>query len=79
LPPLYFFDEIADSIVIEDDVGIELPDLNAARLDAVKSAREQIAGSAKAGFDSLYWQLLVREERRKMIFKLPFRETSTRR
>jgi hypothetical protein len=74
--PLYFFDEIAGFIVIEDDAGIELPDLNAARLEAVKGAREQIAESAKAGFDALDWQFLVRDER---IFRLLFRETLTRR
>jgi hypothetical protein len=77
--PLYFFDEIAGFIVIEDDAGIELPDLNAARLEAVKGAREQIAESAKAGFDALDWQFLVRDERRKLIFRLLFRETLTRR
>jgi hypothetical protein len=65
--------------VIEDDAGIELPDLETARLEAIKSAREQIAQFAKAGSDVLNWQLMVRDERRRLIFRLPFRETLTRR
>lgn len=77
--PLYFFDEITGVAVIEDDLGVELPDLEAARSEATKAAREQIAESAKAGFDALDWQFVVRDERRRLMFKLPFREALARR
>jgi hypothetical protein len=77
--PLYFFDEIAADQVIEDDEGVELPDLDAARREAIKSAREQIAESAKAGFDVLDWKFRVLDRDRRIVFTLPFRETISRR
>ena len=49
--PLYFFDTRDDDKFIEDDVGVELPDLAAVKIEAAKFlaelARDVIPGSLK--------------------------------
>lgn len=38
--PHYFFDVIIDGVVVKDAKGMELPDLDAAREEALKAARK---------------------------------------
>jgi hypothetical protein len=49
--PLYFFDTRDDDIFIEDDVGLEYPDLEAVKVEAGRAlaelARDVIPGSLK--------------------------------
>lgn len=51
LMPLYFFDTRDNDIFIEDDVGVELPDLEAVKATAAVSlaelARDVLPGSVK--------------------------------
>jgi hypothetical protein len=49
--PTYYFDVLDDGEVVSDDEGIDFTDLEAARGEATKSAREQIANAAKQGLD----------------------------
>ena len=48
---LYFFDTRDNDIFIEDDVGLDYPDLEAVKIDAAKAlaelARDVIAGTLK--------------------------------
>jgi len=52
--PTYFFDtQVEGSERVEDDEGIDLPNLESVKREAITSAREQIADAAKQGFDIL--------------------------
>jgi hypothetical protein len=53
--PVYLFDEIAGSGVIEDNAGVELADVRAAKVGATKAAREPIASL----HDALDWQFAM--------------------
>ena len=70
---LYFFDVLDGERFIVDEEGQDLPNVEAARMECVKGARELIAFAAKEGIDATHRVFRVR------VATLPFRETLTRR
>jgi len=74
--PIYFFDVLDGDWVIEDRDGLNLPDEEAARGEAIKSAREQITVAAKEGRDIVHRQFRVRVD--PMVFSLSFSDTLPR-
>jgi hypothetical protein len=78
--PTHFFDvQLEGADVVKDDEGFDLPDLEAARREAVMSAREQIADAAKQGFDVTDRQFQVRDQSGEVVLILNFREVLRRR
>ena len=47
--PRYFF-HVYDDVIAEDEEGAELPNLAAARLNALRGARELIADQVRRGY-----------------------------
>jgi hypothetical protein len=48
--PRYFFHILSGGVTVEDDEGIELPDMAAARREAVANARDLALSADKDGF-----------------------------
>jgi hypothetical protein len=71
--PINFFDVLDGGQVIEDDVGQDLPSLEAAHDEAIGSAREQIGEAIKyRGLDISHRRFRVRNQLLQTIFVLPF-------
>jgi uncharacterized protein (UPF0248 family) len=72
--PIFFFDMLDRDKFIVDEDGQELPDLSAARLESIKSARELTAFAAKEGIDVTHRVFRVRNETGEVVDTMPFRE-----
>jgi hypothetical protein len=72
--PHFFFDMLDGDKFIVDEDGQELPDLKAARLESIKSARELTAFAAKEGIDVSHRVFRVRNETGEVVCTMPFRE-----
>jgi hypothetical protein len=72
--PIFFFDMLDGDKFIVDEDGQELPDLSAARLESIKSARELTAFAAKEGIDVTHRVFRVRNESGEVVGTMPFRE-----
>jgi hypothetical protein len=67
--PIYFFHcEGAQSFV--DDRGTELPDLSAARIEAVQNAGEILRDHAERFAEALSWRVYVTDESGSTVFGL---------
>ena len=65
--PRYFF-HVYDDIIAEDEEGVELPNVAAARLNALVSARDLIAEQVKRGYFVLsHWIDVVDEHGDKVL------------
>jgi hypothetical protein len=65
--PRYFF-HVYDDVIAEDEEGVELPNLAAARLNAVLSARDLIAEQVRHGhFVLSHWIDVVDEQGEKVL------------
>ena len=71
--PRFFF-HIRDGESIEDPDGMYLPDTRTARLEAVRSAREIMAGDVRRGRLALSSWIEVTDEHGEAIFAVPFAE-----
>jgi hypothetical protein len=76
--PLYFFDVLDGDEIILDEEGHDLPDVEAARSEGVKGAREQIGFAAKDGIDATHCVFRIRNEAGEVVVTIPFRETIKR-
>jgi hypothetical protein len=71
--PRYFF-HVYDDIIAHDEEGVELPNEQAARLQALIGARDLIAAQVKHGhFIRSHW-IDVADEQGQALFKLTFGE-----
>jgi hypothetical protein len=78
--PTYFFDtQVEGSECVEDDEGIDLPNLESVKREAITSAREQIADAAKQGFDIFDREFRVRDASGEIVFSLKFSDVLGRR
>jgi hypothetical protein len=71
--PRYFF-HIFDDVVLMDDEGIELPDAEAARAEALAGAREMMCDQVRNGRLSLHHRIEVEDDRGQAVLTLPFDE-----
>jgi hypothetical protein len=74
LMPRFFFHIIDGDRIIEDPEGTELEDLDAARVEALHSARQLLAERLKAG-DLVDGQVFeIRNEHGQLLAIVPFRD-----
>ena len=59
--PRYFFD-LYDDMVVQDDAGLELPDVEAARREAIRSARAMACAEVLEGHLNLQHRIEVKDE-----------------
>ncbi len=65
--PRYFF-HVYDDVIAEDEEGAELPNLAAARLNALRGARELIADQVRRGYMvRSHWIDVVDEQGEKVL------------
>jgi len=72
--PRYYFD-VYDDVIAKDDEGMELPNIAAARLNAIAGARDIIAAQVRHGYLVRSHWIEVRDEAGETVLTLPFRET----
>lgn len=71
--PLFYFHVYNDEITMDEE-GQDLPDIEAARREAVKSARALICDDVSKGRLALSDRIDVVDERGDPVLSLPFRE-----
>jgi hypothetical protein len=69
--PRFFFNVFDDGATI-DEVGVELPDVAAAREAAVEEARAVISEEVRRGRIDLSHRIEVEDEQRRPVLLLPF-------
>ena len=69
--PRFFFNVFDEAVAI-DEVGVELPDLAAARETAIEEARAVISEAARRGRIDLSHRIEVEDEARRPVLLLPF-------
>jgi hypothetical protein len=69
--PRYFF-HVHDSVSIFDDEGTDLPDLDAARVEAVRLSGEMLRDHAKQFWNGEEWKLEITDEAGLLLFTLVF-------
>lgn len=67
--PRFFF-HVADSVLIPDEEGTELPDLGAARIEAVTVAGAMLRDHALEFWKSAEWKVIVTDEDRLILFSI---------
>jgi len=72
--PRYFFHVCNGNGFVEDEEGQELPDLEAARKIAIKSARDIMAADVQRGMLDLSSFIEVEDEDKKLVCSLGFEE-----
>ncbi|MDB5693254.1 MAG: hypothetical protein JWO81_2317 [Alphaproteobacteria bacterium] len=72
--PRYFF-HIHDDVVVMDDEGIELPDAEAARREAVAGIREMMCEQLRKGRLALHHRIEVADAAGAPVLSLAFGET----
>ncbi len=73
MPP-YYFDVIDGHGIAEDEDGLDLPDAEAARAEALAGARGILADEVKTGRIDLSWRIDVRDGTHEFLFSVPFAE-----
>ena len=71
--PRYFF-HVYDDVIAHDDEGLELPNIAAARLNAMRGARDLIAEQVRHGYFVLSHWIEVLDDQGETVLTLPFRE-----
>jgi hypothetical protein len=72
--PRFFFN-VYDDIIAKDEEGIELPNLAAARLEAIRGARELIAEQVRHGHFVLSHWIDVLDEHDETVLTITFGDT----
>ena len=71
--PLYFFNVASASGTVRDEEGSDLPDLKAAREEAIKDARSLMSGAILEGRDISNRAIQIAGEDGKVLLVVPFR------
>ena len=71
--PRYFF-HVYDDIIAQDEEGLELPDLAAARLNALIGARDLITEQVRHGYIVLSHWIDVVDEQGEKVLAVTFRD-----
>lgn len=71
--PRYYF-HLHNGAVARDEEGLELPDLDAARQEAIKAARELMGEDIKAGLLRLGHRIEIRDADGAEVLVVPFAE-----
>jgi hypothetical protein len=76
--PRFFFDVLDRLGVIKDDEGMELPSLDEAKAEAMRSAQDLIAEAEKIGPPALYRSIEVQTAEGATVWKLKFHDAVAR-
>lgn len=71
--PRYFFN-VYDDVIAEDEEGVELPNLAAANLQALRGARDLISEQVKHGYMVLSHWIEVIDEHGEKVLTVTFRD-----
>ena len=69
--PRYFF-HVRDGTYIPDDEGVELPDIAAARIAAIRATGETLRDMGSHSWNGTEWSMEVTNEAGEMMFVLHF-------
>ena len=76
--PRFFFDVLHDDeLVTRDHQGTELPDQDAAEMEAVVTWRRIIRERAAGGADPIHWHVVVLDESGGVLAKVPYPDDLT--
>jgi hypothetical protein len=75
MPRFYF--HVYNDLVAIDEEGLELPDLDAAREQAMESARELVCEGIHQGYLNLDHRIEVEDEAHEKVLTLSFRDAFT--
>jgi hypothetical protein len=75
----FYFNILSEAGLVEDLEGTELPDLEAARLEAIEDARQLMSDAVRIGYDIAARSVEVRNEAGEMVLLVPFAEALKRR
>jgi hypothetical protein len=70
--PRYYFN-VADTYVAPDPDGMELPNLEAAEVEALAQARDILAEGARQGLNRLAWAMVVSAEGGGIVLRVDFK------
>ena len=71
--PRYFFDVLHDTrLVTRDHQGTDLPDQEAAEMEAMAAWRRIIRERATSGVDPIHWHVVILDEAGSVLAKLPY-------
>ena len=76
--PRYFFHVHETEGIVEDEEGLDFPDLGAARADALEAAREIMATYIRKGLDVSHWSFEIADGSRWPVMAVPFSEAVRR-
>ena len=71
--PRFFF-HLYNDMIVEDEEGLELPDLATAREQAIVGGRELLCEQVRIGRMRLHHRIEVADEKGRIVLKVPFRE-----
>jgi len=69
----FYFHFRTGDFLAEDDVGMDLPDLDAVRVTTLDTAREMLAARIKSG-SRAFDEIIVTNEGRDEVYRLPAKE-----
>lgn len=72
--PRYYFHICNGTGFVQDEEGLELPDLDAARAEAVRSARSIMASDVQRGMLDLSSFIEIEDENQRLVQTLGFQE-----
>jgi hypothetical protein len=75
----FYFNILSEAGFLEDLEGTELPDLEAARLEAIEDARQLMSDAVRIGYDISSRSVEVRNEAGEGVLFVPFSEALSRR
>lgn len=70
--PRYYFDAREHDIIAHDPDGVELPDLEAARHEAILGARELMSSVIMKGQPPDGRRFIIRDEEGRVVLEVPF-------
>jgi hypothetical protein len=73
--PVYHFDQMKGNVLIEDYEGQDLPDIEAAKIEAIESSRELLAVAVRQGIYATNRAYIIRTADGEILATLPFRDT----
>ncbi len=76
--PRYFFHVRDGGELIEDPDGVECPDADAARVEAIGAARDIMADRARKGLDVSHWAFKITDPSGMLVMNMPFSEAIRR-
>ncbi|MBY5446575.1 hypothetical protein HFO93_24490 [Rhizobium leguminosarum] len=76
--PRFYFNILSEAGSLDDWEGTELPDLDAARMEAVRDARALMSSAVLLGYDIASRSIEIRNEAGDILLVLPFSEAVKR-